>query len=181
MECFFAFAHFWVASGGENGIIVAESRAKWMEVGKTASFLGEYRHSLDAKKRLIIPAKFRESLSDTFYVTRGLDGCLACYTNDSWAEQIEQLSRLPSTNRKARQYVRSITSKAQESTLDNQGRLQLPQYLIELAGIEKACVIVGVSDHFEIWSEERWKNIEDEADASFEDDAELLTGFLTPQ
>lgn len=150
-----------------------------MEVGRKASFLGEYRHNLDAKNRLIIPAKFRDSLGDTFYVTRGLDGCLAAYTSESWEEQIAQLAKLPSTNKKARQYVRSITSKAQESTLDSQGRLQLPQYLVELAGIEKACVIVGVSDHFEIWSEAGWKSFEDEADDSFEDDAEMLTEFLT--
>lgn len=165
--------------GSWNGILVVESRAKWMEVGKKASFLGEYRHSIDAKNRLIIPARFRDSLSDTFYVTRGLDGCLSVYTSDGWQEQLDQLAKLPMTNKRARQYVRSITSKAQESTLDSQGRLQLPQFLIAIAGIEKACVIVGVSDHFEIWSEEKWNSFEDEADESFEDDAEMLTEFLT--
>lgn len=158
---------------------MVESGAKWMEVGNEVSFYGEYRHCIDAKKRLIIPAKFRDSLSDTFYVTKGLDGCLAVYTEESWKEKISQLSKLPATNRKARQYMRSITSKAQECTLDNQGRLQLPQFQIDLAGIEKACVIIGVTDYFEIWSEERWKSYDDEASDSFEDDAEELTPFLT--
>ena len=149
-----------------------------MKVENGVVFLGEYRHSLDAKKRLIVPARFRELLSDTFYITRGLDGCLAGYTQESWNEQMAQLAKLPSTSRKARQYVRSITSKAMECRLDSQGRLQLPQYLIELAGIEKACVIVGVSDHFEIWSEERWTSFDEEAGDVFEEDAESMTEFL---
>ena len=161
-----------------NGIIVAESGAKWMKVGDKSSFLGEYRHNIDSKKRLIIPAKFRDSLSTTFYVTKGLDGCLAVYTEESWAQQVEQLSKLPQTSRKARQYIRSITSKAQESTLDNQGRLQLPQYLIDIAGIEKECVIVGVSDYFEIWSEQKWSEFDETAADEFESDAEELTEYL---
>ena len=149
-----------------------------MKVGRKASFLGEYRHCLDAKNRLIIPAKFRDSLSETFYVTKGLDGCLAVYTQESWDDQIAQLSKLPRTNLKARRYIRSITSQAIEGSLDSQGRLQLPQYLIDGAGIEKACVIVGVSDYFEIWSEENWDKQNAEASASFEEDAEELTQFL---
>lgn len=145
--------------------------------GKTA-FLGEYRHNLDAKNRLIIPARFRSALSDTFYVTRGLDGCLAVYNSDTWQARMAELAKLPRTSHKARQYVRSITSKAVESQLDNQGRLQLPSFLVEIAGIQKACVIVGVSDYFEIWSEDRWNSFDEEAGASFEDDAEELTAFL---
>lgn len=158
--------------------MVAESGAKWMKVGDKASFLGEYRHNIDAKNRLIIPAKFRDSLSSTFYVTKGLDGCLAVYTEESWAQQVEQLSKLPQTNRKARQYIRSITSKAQESSLDSQGRLQLPQYLIDIAEIEKECVIVGVSDYFEIWSLAKWDAFDQEAADDFESDAEDLTEYL---
>ena len=98
-----------------------------MKVGDKASFLGEYRHNIDAKNRLIIPAKFRDSLSSTFYVTKGLDGCLAVYTEESWAQQVEQLSKLPQTNRKARQYLRIITSKSQESSLDSKVILQINQ------------------------------------------------------
>lgn len=149
-----------------------------MEVGKKPSFLGEYRHSIDAKNRLIIPAKFRESLGDTFYVTRGLDGCLAVYTEESWQERLNELAKLPQTRREARQYVRSITSKAVEGTFDKQGRLQLPEFLVRIAGIEKQCVIVGVSDYFEIWSEERWDAFDAQADENFEADAEELTQFL---
>lgn len=172
------FFLFLYVIGRYDDILVGESRAKWMEVANSGGFLGEYRHTLDAKNRLIVPAKFRELLSNTFYVTRGLDGCLAGYTAESWRDQMAQLAKLPSTNRKVRQYVRSITSKAQECKLDSQGRLQLPQFLVDLAGIEKTCVIVGVSDHFEIWSEERWISFDEEAGDVFEDDAESMTEFL---
>lgn len=144
---------------------------------KTA-FLGEYRHNLDAKNRLIIPARFRDALSDTFYVTRGLDGCLAVYNSDAWQKKMAQLAKLPHTKREVRLYIRSITSKAVESELDSQGRLQLPQFLVDIAGIEKPCVIVGCSDYFEIWSEERWNSFDAEADDSFEANAEAMTDFL---
>ena len=85
---------------------------------------------------------------------------------------------MPQTNRKARQYIRSITSKAQESSLDSQGRLQLPQYLIDIAEIEKECVIVGISDYFEIWSLAKWDAFDQEAADDFESDAEDLTEYL---
>ena len=141
-------------------------------------FMGEYRHSLDAKNRLIVPAKLREELGSSFVVTKGLDGCLAVYTQDRWQAMLAKLNQIPSTKKEARSYVRSLTSKALECSLDNQGRIQLSQYLINAASIEKACVIIGASDHVEIWSEARWTEYEEEANESFEMVAESLTEFL---
>ncbi len=149
-----------------------------MEVENETSFFGEYRHNLDAKKRLIVPSKFRDSLSDTFFVTRGFDGCLAVYTKESFQEQLEELRKLPRTSAKARQYIRSITSKVAECSLDAQGRLQLPPYLIELAEIQKQVVFVGADLYFEIWAEEKWDKMDELSDSSFEDNAEEMTGFL---
>ena len=141
-------------------------------------FMGEYRHSLDAKNRMIIPAKFREELGNTFVVTKGLDGCLTVYTSSQWAKIIEQLEKLPTTKKEARQYVRYLTSKASECELDGQGRIQLPQVLVAAADIKKKCVVVGAADHVEIWSEERWNAYEEEAAESFESIAETLTEYL---
>lgn len=140
-------------------------------------FIGEYRHNLDSKKRVIIPAKFREELGDLFIVTRGLDGCLTVYTQAQWTELLEQLQKLPSTKKESRLYVRSITSKATECECDAQGRIQLPSYLVSEAAIEKECVIVGVADHVEIWSSSRWDVYQEDSEA-FEDVAEQLTDFL---
>ena len=141
-------------------------------------FMGEYRHSLDAKNRMIIPAKFRDELGNTFVVTKGLDGCLTVYTSSQWTKIIEQLEKLPTTKKEARQYVRYLTSKASECELDGQGRIQLPQVLISAADIKKKCVVVGAADHVEIWSEERWDAYEEEAAESFESIAETLTEYL---
>ncbi|MCH4015185.1 MAG: division/cell wall cluster transcriptional repressor MraZ [Solobacterium sp.] len=160
---------------------MVQSGTEWHKVeGKEVktAFLGEYRHNLDAKNRLIIPARFREALSPAFYVTRGLDGCLAVYNSDAWQAKMAELAKLPHTKREVRLYIRSITSKAVESELDGQGRLQLPQFLVDIAGIDKPCVIVGCSDYFEIWSEQRWDSFDSEADDSFEANAEAMTELL---
>ncbi len=141
-------------------------------------FMGEYRHSLDAKNRIIIPAKFREELGNTFIVTKGLDGCLTIYTESEWEKIIEQLEKLPTTKKEARQYVRYLTSKASECEIDGQGRIQLPQVLVNSAEMKKKCVVVGAADHVEIWAEERWNAYEEEASESFESIAETLTEYL---
>ena len=141
-------------------------------------FIGQYRHNLDAKNRIIVPAKFRDGLGEGFVVTKGLDGCLSIYTAERWAEMISRLERIPATKREARQYLRSLTSKAVECSLDNQGRIQLPQFLLATASIQKSCVVVGVADHVEIWPEETWDSYDEEASESFETVAESLTEFL---
>lgn len=141
-------------------------------------FMGEYRHTLDAKGRLIIPSRFREELKESFVVTRGLDGCLTIYTQEQWQRVFEQLRRLPNTKRETRLYIHMLTSKAIECSPDSQGRILLPSTLLEEAKIEKECVIVGVADHVEIWAKERWEDYYSEASESFEEIAEALTDFL---
>lgn len=141
-------------------------------------FIGEFQHRLDAKSRLIIPSKFRDELGDTFVVTRGLDGCLTVYTYQQWEQIIEQLKQLPSTKKEVRQYTRFMLSKAQECTFDSQGRIQLTASLLEIAEIEKDCVVIGVGDHIEIWAQEKWMVYGEQAEESFEDVAESITEFL---
>ncbi len=141
-------------------------------------FIGEFRHNLDNKNRVIIPAKFREELGDLFVVTKGLDGCLTIYTENQWTTLLEQLQKLPSTKREARLYIRSLTAKATECECDPQGRIKLPSYLLEEGSLEKECVIVGVADHVEIWNPKQWEGYCQQADESLEDIAEQLTDFL---
>ena len=141
-------------------------------------FMGEYRHSLDSKGRIIIPSKFRDELKENFVVTRGLDGCLTIYTQAQWLEVFEQLKKLPNTKRETRMYIHMLTSKATECNPDNQGRILIPAALLKEAAIEKECVIVGVADHVEIWAKDRWESYYEEASESFEDIAEALTDFL---
>lgn len=141
-------------------------------------FMGEYAHNIDKKGRIIIPAKFREELGEHVIITRGLDGCLAVYTNEQWEKIYEQLMQLPSTKKDARMFVRMMTSKAAECEIDNQGRVLLPASLIKLANLEKECMIIGAANHVEVWAKEAWDPIDEEGNATFEDIAENLTEFM---
>ncbi|NLL43714.1 MAG: division/cell wall cluster transcriptional repressor MraZ [Firmicutes bacterium] len=137
-------------------------------------FMGEYQHGLDAKGRLIIPAKFREELGEGAVITRGLDNCLFLFPKDEWFVLEEKLKTLPLTKRDARQFVRFLFSGATECELDKQGRINIPQNLREFASIEKDAVVIGVSSRVEIWSKESWGSYVDVAQESFEEIAENI-------
>lgn len=138
-------------------------------------FLGEYKHSIDNKCRLTIPAKFREDLNNKCVIAKGLDGCLTVYPMDEWALICEKIDAKPSSDLKVRRFKRLFYASASVEDLDKQGRLSIPPALKEYAAIEKDVYIVGESNTFELWSEERWADqraVEEEE--SFED----LAGFL---
>lgn len=140
--------------------------------------MGEYGHNIDRKGRLIMPAKFREELGEHVVVTRGLDGCLYVYTTEQWMEVYEKLSTLPSTNKNARWYQRMVLSKAAECEMDGQGRILIPSSLTTLAELKKECLIIGMANHLEIWSKERWENVEQEQMDQFEEVAEHLSDIM---
>lgn len=141
-------------------------------------FYGEYEHSIDRKGRLIIPSKFRqafkENLVERFFVTRGLDGCLFLFAEDEWRTQEQKFKSMPFTKKGAREFNRLFFSGAIELTIDNQGRVLIPNYLKEFAGIKRDVMIVGVSNRIEVWSRERWKEFYDAHKESFEELAEKL-------
>ncbi|MEY8258146.1 division/cell wall cluster transcriptional repressor MraZ [uncultured Dubosiella sp.] len=141
-------------------------------------FMGEFAHNIDRKGRLIMPAKFREELGERVVVNRGLDGCLYVYTLDQWQVVYEKLSKLPTTKKDARKYQRLMLSKASECELDGQGRILIPSNLVELAELEKECMIIGVANHIEIWAKHKWELMEEEEEGSFEEIAESLSDFM---
>lgn len=120
-------------------------------------FIGEYSHSLDAKGRVTIPAKFREELGDTFVVTRSLDQCLTVYDMDAWEEFSRKLTELPYNSPEQRKLVRFFLSGAAEVEPDKMGRILLPQSLRNFAGIDRDVVLVGSGARIEIWSKENWE------------------------
>lgn len=136
--------------------------------------IGEYRHTLDTKSRVIIPAKFREDLQDHFIITKGLDNCLFIYPQSEWVRIENKLKELPMTNRNARSFIRTFYSGAIDESLDKQGRVVIPQSLRDHAGIDKDVVIIGVSTRVEIWSVENWENYNEDNDLSYEDIAETM-------
>ena len=110
--------------------------------------IGQYQHNIDAKGRLFIPAKFREELGETFYVTIGLDGCLAVYSDEKWADLTEKFDALPIS--KARR-MRTLFANAAKCEPDAQGRI---------AALDREVVINGMSKCVELWNPERWAPIE---------------------
>ncbi len=139
--------------------------------------IGEFQHNIDAKGRLIMPAKFRPDLGEQFIVTRGLDGCLSGYPMTSWEKIQDKLMQLPLAKKDARKFTRFFYSAATEVEIDKQGRINLPKNLIEFAKIDKECRVIGVSDRIEIWSSERWDEFTLDAEENFEDIAEEMTDF----
>lgn len=135
-------------------------------------FMGEYRHTVDTKGRLIIPAKFRDELGPQFVITRGMDGCLFGYPLSEWNNLEEKLRQLPLTKKNARAFVRFFYSAATECEFDKQGRINIPKTLRTHAALDKKCVVVGVSNRFEIWSEERWNEFSDDVEENFDEIAE---------
>ncbi len=118
------------------------------------TYVGEYRHTLDAKNRVFIPAKHRELLGDSFYITRKTEQCLAIYSEAEWDKLSDKLNALPdSVVGIAKQFLFSKTISASS---DSQGRVVIPTELLQYAGIEKNVVIIGVGDHVQIWSEPIW-------------------------
>ena len=137
-------------------------------------FKGEYNHSIDAKGRVIVPAKFREKLGDAFVVTKGLDGCLYGYAEEDWQVFEEKLSTLPLTNKDSRQFTRFFLAGAADVEVDKQGRILLPQNLREFAALEKDVVLVGVSKRIEIWDKDRWNGVTEMYDNNMDEVAANL-------
>ena len=117
--------------------------------------IGEHQHSLDVKGRVNIPAKLRESLGESFVITKGLDGCLAIYPKDEWQAIVDKFRGL--TNKEGRALQRYLFSGADELEPDKQGRVLIPASLRKFADLDKNVVIVGVSVRVEIWDKQKWE------------------------
>ncbi|MBF0780153.1 MULTISPECIES: division/cell wall cluster transcriptional repressor MraZ [unclassified Granulicatella] len=140
--------------------------------------MGEFKHTIDAKGRIIIPAKLREELGEEFILTRGLDGCLFGYPKDSWQSLTEKLtSQLPLGKKDARSVVRFFYSAASEVEFDKQGRIMIPATLREYAELSKNCRVIGVSDRLEIWDELKWQSYLADTQAQIPELTENISDF----
>lgn len=141
-------------------------------------FYGEHSHTVDRKGRIILPSKFREiakqNFIEKFFITRGLDKCLFMFSEDEWRSQEMKFKSLSFTKKEARQFNRLYFSGAVEIIPDKQGRILIPQYLKDFAGIKRELVIVGVSNRIEIWSKENWIEFYKDSYQTFEETAEKL-------
>ena len=140
-------------------------------------FLGEYKHTIDAKKRLSIPAKFRKELGKNAVLTRGLDQSLFLYPMAEWKEISQKLHELPTGQASTRGFVRLMLAGAEEVTIDALGRILVPEHLKAYAGIQQSVVVTGVHSRLELWDEGVWdtykKKVENDADALAEQLGEI--------
>jgi MraZ protein len=138
-------------------------------------FLGEFDHTIDDKGRLAIPARFRASLEEGLYVTRGLDRCLVLWEVESWRAMAERVRTLNPWQADARRMQRHFFSGAVQASPDKLGRVVIPGYLREYAGLADEVVVVGLADRIEVWSREEWSRERGEAEAGSADLAEHLS------
>ena len=127
--------------------------------------IGEYEHSLDAKGRLIMPAKLREDLGEKFIITKGLDGCLFVFSSSEWTKFEEKLATLPISNKDARAFSRFFFAGAMDCEIDKQGRFLISSNLRDFANLVKDVVIVGMNSRIEIWSKEKWAKCDENISA----------------
>lgn len=136
--------------------------------------IGEYHHNLDNKNRLMMPSKLLNELENEVIVTRGFESCLMVYPIKKWESVIEKFSLLKITKSDTRKFLRILLSGATSCKFDSQNRICIPSILKSYAGIDKECVILGLDDHLEIWSEVKYQEFLDENLDSYAEIAENI-------
>jgi MraZ protein len=141
-------------------------------------FYGEYKHSIDRKGRLILPARFRDVCKENgierFFITRGLDKCIFMFNEEEWLTQEKKFKGLSFTKQESRKFNRLFFSGAVEAVPDKQGRFIVPQYLKDYANIKRDTVIIGISNRIEIWDAKVWQDFYANCSESFEQIAENM-------
>ena len=136
--------------------------------------IGEYKHTLDPKKRLSVPSKLRKEIGEKAVLTRGLDNCLFLFPMKEWEALAAKLATLPMGQQDTRGFVRLLLSGASEVELDQLGRVLVPDYLRDYAGLKKAVIIAGVGSRLEVWDEEKWAQYKAKLEKDGDDIAERL-------
>ncbi len=138
-------------------------------------FIGEYRHSLDFKKRMALPSKFRSKFKkEGAVVTRGLDECLFVYTKKEWRKIADKLSMMPVGEKGTRGFVRLMLAGAVDVKLDSQGRILIPDYLKKYAKLKKEVTVAGLFNRLEVWDSKQWNKYKEKAEKDQDKIAEQL-------
>ena len=137
-------------------------------------FIGEYHYLIDEKNRLAMPVKFRPQFKKGAVITRGVDTCLFVYSREEWGKLADKIAKLPINQAKSRAFARLMLAGAMDTTLDTQGRINIPDYLKQYAALNKKVVVTGLYNRLEIWDEEKWKEYKDKSEKESENIAEAL-------
>lgn len=136
--------------------------------------IGEHKHTIDPKKRLSIPAKFRKEIGERAVLTRGLDNCLFLFPLKEWEQLAEKLAKLPMSQQDSRGFARLLLAGASEVELDQLGRILVPDYLKNYAGLKKTAIVAGLFNRLEIWDEEKWQTYKSNLEKNSDRIAEKL-------
>lgn len=139
--------------------------------------IGQYEHTIDNKKRLALPAKFRGELGDKVIITKGVENCLVVYTEKEFRIMSEKISNLTISQSEARSFTRIMLAGAMEIGLDKLGRVLIPDYLKKYAGLKKNVVICGLSNRAEIWDSEEWSSYTKKAEKGVDEIVSKLGSF----
>lgn len=137
-------------------------------------FIGEYSHNLDDKGRVAVPVRFRADLKKGAVVTRGLDNCLFLYTKPEWEKLAEKLAALPISQANSRAFARLMLAGAMDVEVDKQGRMVLPEYLRNFAGLKKGVVIAGLYNRLELWDTAKWEGYKKQTEKQSSEIAERM-------
>ena len=138
-------------------------------------FIGEFKHNLDSKGRIAMPVKFRNKLTGGAIITRGLDRCLFVFGNKDWEILAQKIIALPLSQANSRAFLRLMLAGAMDVDIDKQGRILIPDYLREYAGLKKEAVFTGLYNRIEIWDSENWKQYKTKTESQSDEIAEKLS------
>lgn len=136
--------------------------------------LGEFKHSVDPKGRVAVPAKFRALFEGGAIITRGLEHCLFVFGMKEWETLVQKITALPLAQANSRAFSRLMLSGAVDVQLDVQGRILIPQYLRDYAGFKKNVIVAGLYNRAEIWDAEQWDSYKTKTESQSDDIAEKL-------
>ncbi len=140
-------------------------------------FLGVYRHTVDGKGRLVLPARYRDRLEKGCAITKGRERCLDIYPMDIWDREVEKYQKLPRTDARVRRMIRAFFAGAVHQNLDAAGRVHLPALLRDYAGLGRQVVVTGSGELAEIWDPEAWKEYNEQADDYYANIEEALSEY----
>jgi len=136
--------------------------------------IGEYKHTIDLKRRIAIPSKFRKEMGEGAVLTRGLDNCLFVFPSKYWNELTEKIANLPLGQQDTRAFARLMLSGAVEVEFDSLGRILIPDYLKNYADLKKTAIVAGLFNRLEIWDFEKWENYKSKIEKNSDDIAQKL-------
>lgn len=142
-------------------------------------FLGTFTPKLDDKGRLILPAKFRDELSEGLVVTRGQERCLYVFSESEFQRMHDRIREAPITSKQGRDYLRVFLSGAHPETPDKQGRVMLPNTLRDYAGLDRDLAVIGAGSRAEIWDADAWQRYLNEQETAFSEiEEEVIPGMF---